>query len=118
MSDLEPGPRSLRSTFASVVLAADLLVIAFAALAARPQLPGSAIALAAGLTGLVCLVSLQLVGRRLGDLGGWLVQLALLLSGYWFGAMWVIGAVFLGLWWVALTKGGEADRITAERAGG
>ena len=109
--------RSLRRSFAALVLVGEVLVIGFAALVAKDlsDVPGRTVGLAAAGLALLCVVAAGLLRSRVGYLLGWLAQLLLVASAFWVPLMWVVSAVFLVLWVLALVQGGRADDLTARR---
>ena len=46
---------------------------------------------------------------------GWLVQVLLVLSGFWVPMMFLVGIIFGAIWFAALHFGAQADAITAQR---
>jgi Protein of unknown function (DUF4233) len=113
----ERPPRSLRRSFAAMVLVGEVLVVGFAALVAKDlaDVEGATLAAAAGGTALLCLVAAGTLRSRLGYALGWLVQGLLVVSGLWVPLMFFVGVVFAVLWAGALVQGGRADRLTAHR---
>jgi Protein of unknown function (DUF4233) len=113
-------PRSLRRSFAAMVLVGEILVVAFATLLARAvtDLPGRSLGLAGGAVVLLAVAAAGTLRSRLGYLLGWLVQLALLVSTAWVPTMGLLGVLFGGLWTAALVLGGRADEVTARRLAG
>jgi hypothetical protein len=113
-------PRSLRRSFAAMVLVGETLVVVFAALLARSvtDLPGRALGLATGAVVLLAVAAAGTLRSRLGYLLGWLVQLALLVSAAWVPTMGLLGVLFGGLWTAALVLGARADAVTARRLAG
>ena len=47
---------------------------------------------------------------------GWLLQLPVLAIGFLAPAMFIVGGIFLVLWYVAIHQGGRVDAIKAARA--
>jgi hypothetical protein len=110
--------RSLRRSFAALVLSGEILVVAFAALVAKDlaDVPGRTVLLATVGMAVLCLVAMGLLRSRAGYLLGWLVQLLLVASAVWVPLMAALGLAFAGLWTAALIYGGRADDLTARRA--
>ena len=86
MSDdapVERPPRSLRRSFAAMVLVGEVLVVGFAALVAKDlsDVSGRTVAVAAGVTALLAVLAAGLLRSRLGYVLGWLVQVVLVVSG-------------------------------------
>ena len=115
--DAPRPPRSLRRSFAAMVLVGEVLVVGFAALVAKDlaDVDGRTLALAAGGTALLCVVAAGSLRSPLGYAIGSLVQVLLVLAGLWVPLMFFVGVVFAGLWAAALVQGGRADRLTARR---
>ncbi|WP_426566308.1 DUF4233 domain-containing protein [Angustibacter sp. McL0619] len=113
----QPQPRSLRRSFAALVLVGEIFVVGFAALVAfqLSDVSGASVAVVAGGTALLCVVAAGTLRSPVGYALGWLVQLLLVLSGFWVPMMFVVGIVFGAIWFVALQQGGRADAITAQR---
>ena len=111
------APRSLRRSFAAMVLVGEILVVGFATLVAKDlsDVSGSTLAVVAGGTALLCVLAAGLLRSPVGYALGWLVQLLLVLSGFWVPMMFFVGIVFAAIWFVALQQGGRADAITAQR---
>lgn len=101
------------------MLGSELVVVWLAALAAYglrdPGTPTTAIWSVAGAVALLCLLALGLLRRPPGIWIGSAVQLLLLASGLVVPMMFVVGAVFLALWVVAVILGGRIDSERAER---
>lgn len=111
-----PG-RSLRRTFAALVLVSELLVVGFATLVAKDLTdvgPRTVLLAGASLMAL-CLVSAGLLRSPVGYALGWVVQVLLLASAVWVPTMAFLGLVFGVLWVTALVQGSRADAITAQR---
>jgi hypothetical protein len=47
---------------------------------------------------------------------GWILQLFVLAGGFWVPAMWVVGLVFVALWFLAVRNGTRVDALRAQRA--
>jgi len=109
--------RSLRRTFAALVLVGEVLVVGFAALVAKDltDVPGRVVLLAAAGLAALCVVAAGLLRSRVGYLLGWLAQLLLVASAFWVPLMGVVSVVFVVLWVAALVQGGRADDVTARR---
>ena len=110
-------PRSLRRSFAAMVLVGEVLVVGFATLVAKDltDVSGRTLALAAGGLALLCVLAAGLLRSRVGYLLGWVVQVLLVLSGFWVPLMFFVGVVFLAVWGFVLRAGGRADVVTAQR---
>jgi hypothetical protein len=117
---VETPPRSLRRSFAAMVLVGEVLVVGFAALAARALTdpPGRALGLVTASTVLLATVAAATLRYGVGYLLGWLVQAALLVSAIWVPVMGALAVLFGGLWLAALVLGSRADAVTARRRAG
>ncbi|GAA2508702.1 hypothetical protein GCM10009859_04550 [Kocuria salsicia] len=114
---------SVKTMFASSVLSIEAFIVFFAALAAfglvardwstpaKVWLMVGAVVLAAVFV-MVCAV----LRRPWGYAAGWVLQLALIATGFVVPAMFVIGAMCALAWWYAMVKGGSMDRENAQRA--
>ncbi|HYN30355.1 MAG TPA: DUF4233 domain-containing protein [Dermatophilaceae bacterium] len=106
----------------ATVLAGQSILIFFGALVARGTAvaggdDGDANRLLWGGTG-IAVLALLAAGLMRGPLGitlGWLVQLLTWLSALVVPEMLVVGVIFTGLWVYSLLKGGQVDRVVAER---
>ena len=47
---------------------------------------------------------------------GWILQVFVLAGGFWVPAMWVVGLVFVALWFLAVRNGTRVDALRAQRA--
>lgn len=109
--------RPAKHLFAATILTLEAFVVFFASLVAfglRLGEPGAIAAIGGGVA-LTALLAAGLLGRGVGYLLGWVVQVWLLLSGLLIPAMFVVGGVFALLWFVGLRVGGRIDRERAER---
>lgn len=109
--------RSLRRSFAALVLTGEVLVVGFAALVAKGlgDVPGRQVLVAAVVLAALCLVAAASLRSRAGYLLGWVVQLLLVATAFWVPLMAVLGLLFMALWVTALIQGGRADDLTARR---
>jgi hypothetical protein len=109
--------RSLRRSFAALVLVGEVLVVGFAALVAKDlaDVPGRQVLLGAVLLAALCLLAAGTLRSRTGYLLGWVVQLLLVATALWVPLMGVLGLLFMALWATALIQGGRADDLTARR---
>jgi hypothetical protein len=109
--------RSLRRTFAGMVLGGEVLVVGFAALVAKDlaDVPGRWVLAAAVAIAVLCVVAAGLLRSRAGYLLGWLVQLLLVATAVRVPLMGLVSVLFLGLWVAALVLGGRADEVSARR---
>jgi hypothetical protein len=114
-----PAPRSLRRSLASIVLAFETIVVFLAALViwglSRGTeglfgLPEWAPLLVGGIVILGLVVTMALLRYEWAYLLGWALQVLILLSGLVNPAMYVVGAVFGGMWAYCMIVGGRIDR--------
>lgn len=66
----------------------------------------------------LCIVAAGMVGRRGGVVLGWLVQILVIACGFLVIDMFVLGAIFAGLWWAAMHYGRKVDALKAQREQG
>lgn len=111
------GQRSLRRSFAAMVLSGEVLVVGFAALVAKDlaDVPDRQVLVGALALAALCVVAAATLRSRTGYLLGWLVQVLLVASALWVPLMGVLGLLFMGLWVAALVLGGRADDLTDRR---
>ncbi|WIB37000.1 DUF4233 domain-containing protein [Curtobacterium sp. MCJR17_043] len=64
---------------------------------------------------IVLLLASRMTGSRAGVGFGWLLQAAILATGFIEPFMVVVGLVFLALWVFCFVKGGQLDRQNAAR---
>ncbi len=64
---------------------------------------------------IVLALASRLTGSRAGVWFGWLLQAAILATGFIEPFMFVVGLVFLVLWVFCVVKGGQLDRQNAAR---
>ncbi len=112
-----PGSRSLKRSFAALVLVGEVLVVGFAALVAKDlsDVDGATLAWVTGGVAAVCLLAAGSLRSPVGYAIGWIVQLLLVVSGVWVPLMFFLGLLFAGIWAAAVVLGGRADAITAQR---
>ncbi|PZE73603.1 DUF4233 domain-containing protein [Curtobacterium sp. MCBD17_019] len=111
-------PRGARESLLSVVLVLEAVVFFFPMLVVfgKHELPPAA-AFGGGLGFMVVLaIASRLTGRPAGVGFGWLLQAAILATGFVEPFMFVVGAMFLAFWIYCFVKGGQLDRANAARA--
>ena len=59
---------------------------------------------------IACLLAAGMLGRPWGYAFGWLVQAAVIVTGFWVPVMFFLGALFAVLWFVALRQGARIER--------
>jgi len=111
--------KSSKRALASIVLSFESFVIFFATLAAfglksadpASNLPEISVIWAIGLSLAIAAILTPAVLRSpAGYIVGWVIQAALLVSGFWLWGMFLIGAILVGLWVWALIAGGTIDK--------
>ena len=114
--------RSSKRALASIALSFEAFVVFFATLTAfglkaadiSPNLPRVEIIWAIGLTiALLCIITPAFLSKPFGYAIGWLIQVAVLASGFWLWGMFVIGSMVAGMWIWALVAGGTIDKARA-----
>lgn len=114
-TDSMPHPRRIRSAQASlgqVVLGFELIVVGLAALTifGLGALPAwLALGGGAALCALMVLTIALMMKYRWAYILGWAVQAILVLSGFAVTMLFLIGAVFAGIWAFAMTAGAKLD---------
>ncbi|MDQ0896140.1 DUF4233 domain-containing protein [Agromyces ramosus] len=137
MSDLDPEgtpappraspgrpPRSARQTLATMVLALEVIVVFLAALViwglsrgVEPEpdggLPSWFAFVVGGVIILGLIVTIGLLRYRWAYVLGWVLQVLIVASGFLNPAMFVVGALFGGMWWYCMVAGSRIDRERA-----
>ncbi|AWB95576.1 DUF4233 domain-containing protein [Agromyces badenianii] len=118
------APRSIRRSLAAIVLGFEVIVVFLAALViwglAQGGVEGSMpswVALAAGgiiIVGLVATIGLLRFSWAYPL--GWVIQVLIVASGFLNPAMFVVGALFGGMWWYCMVAGARIDRERAAAA--
>lgn len=119
--DANPQPRRARSAQASlgqVVLGFEIIVVGLAALTifglgALP--PWLALGGGAALCLLMLVTIALMMKHRWAFILGWAVQAILVLSGFSVTMLFLIGAVFAGIWAFAMTAGAKLDSQKKEK---
>ena len=107
-----PRRRSAQASLGQVVLGFELIVVGLAALTifGLGALP-PVVALGGG--AVVCLLMLATIGLMMkykwAFILGWAVQAIIVLSGFAVTMLFLIGAVFAGIWTFAMTTGVKLD---------
>ena len=103
----------------SAVLAIEaiivLLAIPVAATNGSVANPGLAIGIGVGLA-VILLLAVGTLGRPWGVGLGWVLQVAILATGLLVPLMFIVGAIFVILWFFAIRSGRRVDALRAERA--
>ena len=97
------------------VLTMELILVGFALLIAKDQTSQS---LYFGFAILILnILALATLRNRVGWVLGWLVQITLVLYGFFIFMMFFMGALFLGLWITAIVVGRKGEAIKQAREG-
>ncbi|AWB86654.1 DUF4233 domain-containing protein [Mycetocola zhujimingii] len=110
--------QSVRQSLASIVLGFELIVMFLAALVAfgLKVLPAP-VALGGGAAICVAiLVALAGLRYRWGIIAGWVLQGVIVATGILVPIMFIIGALFAGMWVYSMVAGGRIDREKAAAA--
>ncbi|WP_028047061.1 DUF4233 domain-containing protein [Cellulomonas sp. URHE0023] len=108
--------RPAKPQFTQTILVLEAVVVFFATLVAYGLrvAPSGTVWLVGGGLSVVLILMSGFVSRPGGYAAGWVGQVLVLAGGIWVPMMFVVGAVFVILWWVALSLGGRIDRERAE----
>lgn len=109
------GPRTVRGSLASIVLATEFIVVILAALAIfglRVVPAGVAFGGGAALLVVIALAAATANGTT-GIALGWLVQLVLIAAGVLEPTVGIVGVIFLAIWVYCMIVGGRIDRREA-----
>ncbi|WP_405709212.1 DUF4233 domain-containing protein [Streptomyces xanthophaeus] len=103
-------------TLCASTLIGEFFVIGFAGLVAMkdPDLAQMQVWTVCGAAMLLSLLLCGMLKRRGAGELGWVLQVALVLSGFVVPTMFFLGVVFGGLWWAAVHYGRKVDRIRAD----
>jgi hypothetical protein len=107
--------RSTKRTLASMLVAFESFVVFFATLVAfglKVAEPALVWGVGLGLAVLLIL-SPAVYGRKGSYVFGWLLQVAVLLTGIWVPLMWFVGGIFVCLWAWAMIAGSTIDKARA-----
>jgi hypothetical protein len=98
----------------STVLAIEAIIVMLATLVAANggsvANPALAYVLGAFLM-IALLVTIRFVTTSPGIIIGWILQAGILAFGFVVPVMWIIGAIFVALWWLAVRNGRRVDRL-------
>ncbi|PZE66477.1 DUF4233 domain-containing protein [Curtobacterium sp. MCBD17_021] len=109
--------RGARESLLSITLVLEAIMFFFPMLVVygKHTLPAG-LAFGGGLAAIVVLaLASRMTGSRAGVWFGWLLQAAILATGFIEPFMVVVGLVFLALWVFCFVKGGQLDRQNAAR---
>ena len=103
---------------ASSVLVMESFVMGFALLLAMKD-HSSSVLIVGGVIAIACLLTPGFLKTKFGWVLGWILQIAMLAYGFAVTSMFLVGAIFLGLWIAAIIVGkkGEAARAALLAAG-
>ncbi|MFI6350741.1 DUF4233 domain-containing protein [Streptomyces sp. NPDC050560] len=98
-------------TLCASTLIGEFFVIGFAGLVAMkdPDLTGATVWTVSGVAMLLCVLLCAVLGRPGGLALGWVLQVALVGSGFVVPAMFFLGVAFGGLWWASIHYGRVID---------
>ena len=105
-------------TLCASTLIGEFFVIGFAGLVAMkdPDLATSTVWTVSGIAMFLCLALCGMVTRPGGITLGWVLQAALVASGFVVPAMFFLGLVFAALWWASVHYGRKIDEAKARFA--
>jgi hypothetical protein len=109
----KPRVRSTKRSLASVVLGFELVIVFLGGLtifglnAVEPREIG--IVIGVSLAGVI-IVALSLMRTPVGIPLGWATQGGMLATGFLVPALFIVGALFFGLWIYCMVVGGRMDR--------
>jgi membrane protein YdbS with pleckstrin-like domain len=105
-------------TLCSSTLIGEFFVIGFAGLVAmkQPDLSQVTVWTVCGIAMLLCVLLCGAVTRPGALVVGWVLQAALIASGFVLGTMFVLGIIFAALWWASIHYGRKIDEIRARPA--
>ncbi|GGO80910.1 DUF4233 domain-containing protein [Wenjunlia tyrosinilytica] len=105
-------------TLCSSTLIAEAMVIGFAGLVAMrlSDISTGTVWSVSGIAMVLCVTLCGLITRPGGVWIGWVLQGALIASGFVVPPMFALGVVFAVLWWAAVHYGRRIDALKAERA--
>lgn len=119
--------KSAKNQFSATILLLEAFVVFFATLvlyglrdneaglpSTAPHLDGTTIWILGGVLALVLIVVSRMCGRPGGYLAGSLVQIPVVLSGLIVPMMFLVGAIFVVMWVLAIRLGAKVDRERAE----
>ena len=111
--------RSIRVMFASTVLSLEAFVVLFGTLAVfglqRDRVAPLAILAGGILLAAALVVACAFLSKPAGPWIGWILQLAIIATGFLEPMMFLVGALFAGTWWYGLRTGARLDRENRQR---
>ena len=108
--------RPAKPQFTQTILILEAVLVFFATLVAYGLRlgPSSSVWLVGGALSVLLILLSGFVSRPGGYVAGSVAQVLVLAAGFWVPTMFVVGGIFVILWWVALRLGGRIDRERAE----
>jgi len=108
--------RPAKPQFTQTILVLEAVLVFFATLVAYGLrlAPSSSVWLVGGGLSVLLILLSGFVSRPGGYVAGSVAQVLVLAAGFWVPTMFVVGGIFVILWWVALRLGGRIDRERAE----
>ncbi|WP_338676668.1 DUF4233 domain-containing protein [Streptomyces sp. SCSIO 30461] len=105
-------------TLCASTLIGEFFVIGFAGLVAmkNPDLSMAAVWTVCGIAMLLSVLLCGMITRPGGVQLGWALQIGLIASGFVVPMMFILGAVFAGLWWASVHYGRKVDEAKARFA--
>ncbi|MFE7171569.1 DUF4233 domain-containing protein [Streptomyces sp. NPDC057616] len=105
-------------TLCASTLIGEFFVIGFAGLVAMkdPDLTTATVWTVSGVAMFLCVALCGVVTRPGGIALGWVLQVALIASGFVVPTMFFLGAVFAALWWASVHYGRKIDEAKARFA--
>ncbi|MBL3666979.1 DUF4233 domain-containing protein [Streptomyces sp. M2CJ-2] len=105
-------------TLCASTLISEVLVIGFAGLVAMkdPDLSVTTVWTVCGIAMFLCVALCGMITRPGGVALGWVLQLALLASGFFVPTMFFLGVMFAVLWWASVHYGRKIDEAKARFA--
>jgi hypothetical protein len=105
-------------TLCASTLIGEIFVIGFAGLVAMkdPDLTMTTVWTVSGVAMALCLLLCGMITRPGGVQLGWVLQVALIASGFVVPTMFFLGAVFAALWWASVHYGRKIDEAKARFA--
>jgi membrane protein YdbS with pleckstrin-like domain len=111
-----PRPSSVRRSLASIVLGFELIVVFLATLVifGLSDLPAWVTLGGGALLCLIMVATLGLLRYNWAYAIGWAIQVIIVATGFLNPAMFVVGALFAGMWVYCMINGSKIDRAHKE----
>jgi hypothetical protein len=104
-------------TLCASTLIGEFFVIGFAGLVAmKGDIAGSLVWTVCGIAMLLSVLLCGMLSRPGAVQIGWVLQIALIASGFVVPMMFILGVVFAGLWWASVNYGRKIDEAKARWA--